>query len=200
MTQLCLSLINAYFRSEWVGNRPSLSALAIVLKRRKLIVHPGSRLAVLGPEEIQTAMQGQVDQLEITAPDDHDRELVKSSILGPLSREVARIVVRTEQGEIIRSDLMTGALDRVGDLEAFRRRIRHLVFDARKRGLNVTEIEIVHTHPGFELLIVDDSGGRLVLSGLSKADRLVGARLAEFLDYPLRIKAITLGASYSALF
>ena len=85
-----------------------------------------------------------------------------------------------------------------------REQINIMIYQARKKGLIIEEVQVIHTHPCVEAIIEDGSSSSFIFNGLSSSDIELGKTLSPppppFLPYPLRVKAVTPIANYSLLF
>lgn len=188
------------FNINWRGKRPSIALTAKLLK--DVDIPSKATLYLLQHENLKTIQEGTAyfyGQL-INENDIWENFLLQKSSLEFFPHEVVMINIKNSQGEFFTSKLYHGGQYWCRSQEEIRKEIHTLCFKARKKGLIIEEIEIAHTHPSLEVMIESGTSSKFVFNGLSKSDKELANRLATFLDYPLRIKAITPAANYSMLF
>lgn len=188
------------FRLNWIKRSPSL---AMALKLVEDIDIPlKSQLTLLNFEALKI-IQGQTNYFTNTVlreNEEAEEKLLSSSSLNWFPHETAQIRIVNAQGENFCSKVFHGGRSSLGNVEQLRFEIRRMIFKARKKGLTIEEVEIAHTHPSLEVMIESGEKSQFIFNGLSRSDRRFGERLAPFLDYPLRVKAITPAANYSCLY
>lgn len=188
------------FNTNWRGEKPSIALTAKLLK--DVEIPQGSTLYLLGHDNIKTIQEGTayfygqiINENEIL-----ENFLLDKSSLDFFPHEVLMINIKNSQGEYFTSKLYHGGQYWCRSWDDIRKEIHTLCFRARKKGLTIEEIEIAHTHPSLEVMIETKYDSKFIFNGLSNSDKELGHRLAAFLDYPLRIKAVTPAANYSMLF
>ena len=139
-------------------------------------------------------------QQELSPNGEGEKELLEKSSLHTFPHEVWQIRIKTFQKVIIKGDINHGGLCFAANLKQLKCAVGHLALTVRQKGLSISEIEIVHTHPSLELLIIEPWGQAFVFNGLGERDKYCARRLAEFMDYPLRICAVTPAVNYSMVF
>jgi hypothetical protein len=193
------------FTLPWEGNKPSLAMRYKFFKDTQLQVSRNSYLKLLNFEAIkyiqkQTSFfRGQI----VKENESFDEHLLEKSWTNFYPHEVTVINITNSQNEVFTSSYHHGGPYRGASLKSLKKEINSLCFRARKKGLTVEEIQIVHTHPTCEVMIVDkndDKKSSFIFNGLSRSDIDLAKSLAPFVPYPLRIKAVTPAANYSMLF
>jgi hypothetical protein len=193
------------FALPWQGPKPSLAMRYKFFKDTQLTVSPNSYLKLLNFDSLKY-IQKQTSffsQQVIKENEAFDHDLLKKSWTSLYPHEVTLINITNSQGEVFTSSCHHGGPYRGASLKNLRKEIGTLCFAARKKGLSVEEIQIVHTHPTCEVMIVDredENKSSFIFNGLSRSDINLAKALAPFVPYPLRIKAITPAANYSMLF
>lgn len=189
-------------KDRWIGPRPTFALWIKFLWQTGMRLSHHARLALLDFDSLKTIQEnnGHFGDQAIEEHTENDRDLLKNSSLSLRPHEVYQIRIHSEEGEACTGPLRHGGIGHCSTLKDLACLIRQLCLKARKQGLSVTEVEIAHTHPSLEVLVVEEDRSRFVFNGLSKRDKETGETLAQFLDYPLRIKAITPAVSYSMIF
>ncbi len=185
---------------HWTRRSPSL---ALALKFVQDIDLPENcQLSLLNFEALKVIKRrtSYFHDMELNENQNGEKELLRVSSLSWFPHETAQIKIINHQGERFCSRIFHGRKSSLSQFETLRSEVKNLVFRARKRGLLIKEIEIAHTHPSLEVMIEHRGKSKFIFNGLSETDQRLGKRLAPFLDYPLRIKAITPTANYSKLF
>ncbi|MBT3981346.1 MAG: hypothetical protein HOE90_08325 [Bacteriovoracaceae bacterium] len=199
-----LSLINPFLMKKvlfkWNGKKPStLMSYKLFRDLKKRDISQLSLLSFEAIKKIQSKSTKLENQL-IEKNGIYEHSLLKKSFLKFFPHEVAKIRVVSDQGEDISSRFYHCSQYRALDLMILRKQVSRLYFLARKKGLNIKEIEISHTHPSLEVLIVDQCGFNFITNGLSAGDQNIGSIIARDISHPLRVKAITPLANYSMVF
>ncbi len=204
---LSLDLSNANLwrklQLKWRGPKPPLALRLKFLKDTKLNLSSKATIRQLTYEALLYIQEqtNYFNRQEINENKKEDRELLKESWLGLYPHEVTLIRIANLQNEDFCSPLHHGGPYRGASLRGIRKQISDLVFAARKKGLSVTEVQIVHTHPSVEAIIEEDNNkSSFIFNGLSAGDQELGRMIAPFVPYPVRIKAVTPVANYSMLF
>lgn len=186
----------------WRGKKPSLALRLKFLRDTKLDISSKATIrsltydALLYIQERTNYFNRQV----IKENKEEDLALLEKSWLNFYPHEVTLIKIANLQNEDFTSKLHHGGPYRGASLKGIRSQITKLCFEARKKGLSVTEVQIVHTHPSVEAIIEDGQKSSFIFNGLSASDMELGKVIAPFVPYPLRVKAITPVANYSMLF
>jgi len=190
--------------TKWEGQCPPLALRLKFLRDTeiKLSDHPVFRALdykTLKYIQQQTSYFG--NQM-IKENEAYDHFLMQESWIGLYPHEVTQIKILNSQKEEFVSKLHHGGPYQGASLTQLRKEINQLCFKARKRGLIIEEVQIVHTHPSLEVMIYDQyqKDSSFIFNGLSQSDIKLGETLAPFMHYPLRIKAITTAANYSLIF
>lgn len=187
---------------KWRGVKPPLALRLKFYRDTPLQFKKGATIKALTYEALKYIQENTnyFNRQIIKENESIDQQLLESSWLGWYPHEVTEIRVLNSQNEKFSSPLHHGGPYRGASLKSLRHQITELTFKARKRGLTVEEIQIVHTHPCVEAVIEDGEDSSFIFNGLSTSDIELGKTLAPFVPYPLRIKAITPVANYSMLF
>lgn len=192
----------AKWRIKWQGPKPSLALLFKFYRDSDLQFKKGLHLRLLDFKSLKTIEQdthffhGQ--QIEENGAE--EKKLLKASALHLYPHEVTRIQIINAQKEKVTSKLYHGGPYQGLDAQTLRTAIRKLCYRARQKGLIIEEVEVAHTHPALEVMVTHQEDSSFFFNGLSAADKKLGQDLAPFVDYPLRIKAISPVASYSSLY
>lgn len=189
---------------KWRGPKPPLALRLKFLKDTKLKLSSKATIRQLTFEAL-CYIQKQTNYFnrqEIKENEKEDKALLEKSWLGFYPHEVTVIKVANLQNEDFSSPLHHGGPYRGASLKNIRTQIGELVFAARKKGLSVTEVQIIHTHPSIEAIIEEEGtkNSSFIFNGLSASDQELGRMVAPFVPYPVRIKAVTPVANYSMLF
>ncbi len=193
------------FSLPWKGSKPSLALRYKFFKDTQLSISKNSYLKLLSFETIKyiqkrtSFFSGQI----IKENKEFDQLLLSKSWTDFYPHEVTVINIRNSQNEVFTSSYHHGGPYKGASLKSLRKEVHSLCFKARKKGLTVEEVQIVHTHPTCEVMIIDrddESKSSFIFNGLSSSDIELAKSLAPFVPYPLRIKAITPAANYSMLF
>ncbi len=194
------------FFLRWEGKRPPLALRLKFLRDTEIKFKPGSTFRALDYEAIKFIQQktSYFNKQVIKENEDYDWKLINESWINVYPHEVTQIKILNSQKENIVSKLHHGGPYQGASMKELRTEISRLCFNARKRGLVIEEVQIVHTHPSLEVMIYKEdeprSDSSFIFNGLSKSDIKLGEALAPFIPYPLRVKAITTAANYSQLF
>lgn len=188
------------FSIHWKGVRPKLALIAKLLK--DIDVPESAIFYQLDFESLKVIQKGTAYFYGQIIKENGPTEnyLLEKSSLGFFPHEVVMISIKNSQNEIVRSEIYHGGQYWCGSENNIKKEINRLCFKARKKGLTIEEVEVIHTHPSLEVLIEYSGESKFIFNGLSNSDKETGHRLATFLDYPLRMKAITPAANYSMLF
>ena len=138
--------------------------------------------------------------MEIFKNSKNENRLLKASSLRWFPHEVCQIRIINSRNENICSRIFHGGRKSIGKFNDIKKEVKKLIYNTTKRGLSIQEIEISHTHPSLEVMIEYRNESKFIFNGLSNSDCKLGLRLAPFIQYPLRIKAITLVVNYSKIF
>lgn len=189
-------------RLQWRGKRPSLALRLKFLRDTKLEISSNATIKSLTYETLLYIQEktNYFNRQEIKENKDEDKVLLEKSWLKFYPHEVTLIKIANLQNEEFTSKLHHGGPYRGASLKGIRSQITSLCFEARKKGLSVTEVQIVHTHPSVEAIIEDGKDSSFIFNGLSTSDMELGKVIAPFVPYPVRVKAITPVANYSMLF
>lgn len=123
-----------------------------------------------------------------------DEELLAKSlsIFKFLEKECMQVRVRCIGGEVICSKIIKGKKRSVSSASEIKSIISQLAFEARKNGREIHYVEVVHTHLGRQsLTICDGKISKLQTHALSERDFKCIEEVKEFVDFPIKIKAIT---------
>ena len=126
--------------------------------------------------------------------DAFDEELLSKSlsVFKFLERECLQVRLRLIDGEVVCSKIIKGEKKSVSSTKEIKTIISKLVFHAKTQGKEIEYIEVVHTHLGRQSLTVTDGKiTHLKTHALSEQDFSCIAEVKEFVDYPIKIKAIT---------
>lgn len=187
---------------SWVGSRPTFALwVKFILKTG---IRPGKKhkVALLDYWSIKELEQESdyFDGQNICENGEEEEILLNKSMLGIFPHEVFQIKIRTSSGHIIEGPVFHGTPEKSSTYNELRKIIKQLVFKTRTEGYQIVEVELVHTHPSLEVMIISGDDHKFIFNGLSKTDCTTGQRLAEFLDYPLLLRAITPSANYCKIF
>lgn len=189
---------------KWRGPKPPLALRLKFLRDTKLKLSSKATIRQLTYEALCyiQAQTNYFNRQEIKENEEQDRALLEKSWLNFYPHEVTLIRIENLQNEEFCSTLHHGGPYRGASLKGIRKQISELVFAARKKGLSVTEVQIVHTHPSVEAIIEEETtkASSFIFNGLSSSDQDLGRMVAPFVPYPVRVKAITPVANYSMLF
>lgn len=190
------------FFLNWRGKTPSLALRLKFLRDTPLNVSPKATIRCLTFEALKYIERNtHYFARQIIQENHYDEEkLLKASWLNVYPHEVTLIRITNSQREVFESPLHHGGPYRGASLKSLRSQITDLVFKARKKGLVIEEVEIIHTHPCIEAIIEDGKDSSFIFNGLSTSDIELGKTLAPFIPYPLRVKAVTPVANYSMIF
>lgn len=186
----------------WRGKRPSLALRLKFLRDTDLQISPKATIRSLSYEALLYIQEktNYFNRQVIKENQKEDLMLLEHSWLNLYPHEVTVIKVANLQNEEFTSKIHHGGPYRGASLKGIRSQITSLCFEARKKGLSVTEVQIIHTHPSVEAIIEDGNQSSFIFNGLSASDMELGKTIAPFVPYPLRVKAITPIANYSMLF
>jgi len=123
-----------------------------------------------------------------------DEELLAESlsIFKFLEKECMQVRVRCSGAEVICSKIIKGKRKSVSSASEIKSIIHDLVFQARKKGRDIQYVEVVHTHLGRQSLTVTNGKvTQLETHALSQRDLNCVNEIKEFVDFPIKIKAIT---------
>lgn len=190
------------FTLRWHGKRPSLALRLKFLRDTTITASSNAVIRCLSFEALKYIEQNThyFARQIIEENNEEESNLLRASWLNLYPHEVTMIRITNSQGEPFHSPIHHGGPYRGASMKELRGQITSLVFQARKKGLVIEEVEIVHTHPCVEAMIEDGRNSSFIFNGLSESDISLGKNLAPFVPYPLRIKAVTPVASYSMLF
>lgn len=186
----------------WRNGRPSWGLQIKFLYQNASAISDATHLTRLdfGMLKLIQRETGYFSKQKLQMNMEFEQTLLKHSHYGTFPHEVMQIRVITSEGEEVCSSIFHGGQKQLFSTDHIEKQIVRLCLQARKQGLTIEEVEVAHTHPSLEVMIETPQGTKFVFNGLSKADCRAGRILAEFLQYPLRIKAITESANYSQLF
>jgi hypothetical protein len=187
---------------RWQGPRPSLALRLKFLRDTPLDISNEATIRLLTFEAIKYIGEktNYFNRQVIKENEKEDHNLLEASWLKFYPHEVTVIKIQNIQNENFISKHHHGGPYRGASLKGLRSQITKLCFEARKKGLSVTEVQIIHTHPSVEAIIEDGKESSFIFNGLSTSDIQLGKTLAPFVPYPLRVKAVTPAANYSMLF
>lgn len=183
---------------RWIGERPPWPLWRKFLRTSRFRPGRNTRLALLDHHALALIQKesGRFADQEIAPNGPREKKLLRHSLPGLLPHEVWQVSLKPGIAGRIRH----GGISRAAGIMEIRSEIARLTRLARRRGITICEIELIHTHPSLELLILEPGRERFVFNGLSREDFRLGRALAPFLEAPLRLRALTPAASYSALF
>lgn len=187
---------------SFIGERPSFALMFKFFREVGLQLKKNAELRVLNFDSlhyIQQTTKRYKEQL-LLENKEFEQVMLKKSSLSLFPHEVTRIRIVNSQGEDFGSEYLHGSSRRGASHDWLKKEIAKLCFQARKKGLIIEEVEIAHTHPSLEVLIVENNQSKFFFNGLSSSDKKLGEMIAQFLPYPLRVKAITPSANYSMIF
>ncbi len=192
------------FFLRWEGKRPPLALRLKFLRDTEIKFTQGSSFRALDYDALKYIQQktSYFHNQIIKENKEYDWELIQESWINIYPHEVTQIKILNSQKENFVSKIHHGGPYQGASLKELRGEITRLCFQARKRGLTIEEVQIVHTHPSLEVMICSEESANssFIFNGLSKGDIKLGETLAPFIPYPLRVKAITTAANYSQLF
>lgn len=188
------------FSTTWRGERPGMALVAKLFK--DVDIPEDATLYHLDHDSLKVIQEGTAYFYGQIIKENGPLEncLLEKSSLKFFPHEVVLISIKNSQNELVCSEVYHGGQYWCRSEENIRSEINKLCFKARKRGLTIEEIEVAHTHPSLEVLVEYSGESKFIFNGLSKSDKETAHRIATFLDFPLRIKAITPSANYSMLF
>ncbi len=192
------------FFTKWSGKKPPLALRLKFLRDTELKLTETSTFRALDFETLKY-IQNKTSYFHnqiIKENEAYDQSLIEESWINLYPHEVTQIKIINSQKENFVSSLHHGGPYQGASMQGLRKEINRLCFAARKRGLIIEEVQIVHTHPSLEVMITDEKSAEssFIFNGLSLGDIKLGETLAPFIPYPLRVKAITTAANYSMLF
>lgn len=159
-------------------------------------IHPLEWIHLKELKKINSRLQSQ----DISAHRPVDQYLLNTGLSFWSPKEITLVRLHCEQG-ILRGKLYRGNLFKGASLKCLRMEMAKLTFKAKKRGMKILSIEILHTHPSLEVVIAPKVGPwKFIFNGLSDSDILVGQNLSNFTPRPLTIRAISPLATYSRSF
>jgi hypothetical protein len=187
---------------RWTGKKPTTALLYKFYRDSNLIFQKQSQLTLLNFDALKhiEKQTSYFSKQEIKENSIQDAQLLKSSSLNLYPHEVTQIRIINAQKEELCSKVFHGGPYEGLDAKTIKKEIRQLCYAARKKGLVIEEIEIAHTHPALEVMVTTGKESSFFFNGLSQGDRKVAQSISPFLDYPLRIKAISPAANYSYLY
>ena len=196
------------FLVRWEGKRPPLALRFKFLRDTEIKFNKFSTFRMLDFDTLKyIQMRTSYFHHQIIKENkEDDLKLIEQSWINFYPHEVTQIKIKNSQKERMESKLHHGGPYQGASMKELRTEINRLCFSARKKGLIIEEVQIVHTHPSLEVMFCNDQdpsssdGSSFIFNGLSKSDIKLGETLAPFIPYPLRIKAITTAANYSMLF
>ncbi len=194
------------FFLKWEGKRPPLALRFKFLRDTEIKFNEGSTFRTLDFDTLKYIQQrtSYFNFQIIKENENEDKYLIEQSWINFYPHEVTQIRILNSQNIDIVSKLHHGGPYQGASMKQLRSEINSLCFNARKRGLVIEEVQIVHTHPSLEVMICNEEDplqeSSFIFNGLSKSDVKLGETLAPFIHYPLRIKAITTAANYSMVF
>jgi len=192
------------FFLRWEGKRPPLALRLKFLRDTEVKLGTKATFRALDFNTLKYIQQktSYFHNQIIKENEAYDWSLINESWINLYPHEVTQIRILNSQKENIVSKIHHGGPYQGASLKELRQEISRLCFSARKRGLIIEEVQIVHTHPSLEVMICNENekDSSFIFNGLSQGDIKLGETLAPFISYPLRIKAITTAANYSQVF
>ncbi len=178
----------------WVGEKPPQAAFKKHFKlegelKRHLVI--GSTLTRITFEHFQKgALQVPGDQVSASTPE--EVALFEKSNYEGKPKEVGKVVVTTDKGQIISSETLIG-IDVGVQQYKFNDAIVEIGKTVVKLGQKIQSIELVHTHPFPQFIFVDPAGNqKAVLSSLSKGDVDFAKEISSMAKFvKVTIRAIT---------
>jgi hypothetical protein len=191
----------AKWRLSWLGTKPSLAMLIKFYRDSDLDYGPHTKLRLLDYQSIKEISETTpfFYQQSVNENSVRDHKLLKASSLKIYPHEVTQVRIVNAQEEFT-SQIYHGGPYQGLDAVSLKQIIRKLCFQARQKGLVIEEVEIAHTHPALEVMVTKKKESTFFFNGLSLADKTLAKDIAPFVDYPLRIKAISPVANYSCLY
>ena len=186
----------------WSGKRPSLALLYKFYRDSNLAYDKDNTLHLLDYPTLKVLGESTPyfrDQI-IKENNHQDEVLLSKSSLKLYPHEVTQVRIINAQNEDFSSQVFHGGPYKGLDAITLKKVIRRLCFAARKKGLIIEEVEVAHTHPALEVIVEKKKESTFFFNGLSTADKNLGRNIAPFVDYPLRIKAVSPIANYSCLY
>lgn len=197
MMRILKNIFFGFMVCEWLTDKPNLFLWIKFCIDSNITINSQSRLIWANESIIKDIQESKFfGQQEVNSLLSKDRALVSKSSF----REVAQVRLLTKEGIIVEGPILKGGMKKVSNADELNRIVHRLSFEARKRGLQITEVEIAHSHKGLEIVILDGNKSQLIMNGLSDGDKKTGNYLGARLHYPLRIKALTERLSYSMIF
>lgn len=122
-----------------------------------------------------------------------EKLLAKSlSVFKFLEKECMQVRVKCVGGDIFCSKIIRGSRNTVSNAQEIKQIISAMAHDAKKIGREILLVEVVHTHLGRQSLTVcDGKVVKLETHALSQNDIKCIEKVKEFIDFPIKIKAIT---------
>ena len=191
---------NLFQGIQWIGKRPSLALSLKLLKEIELKPHSKLRLLDFKSLKMIDQKTAYFGRQVLKENKRAEKGLLKSSQLNFFPHEVWQVRIVNSQNIDFNSPVFHSGQKSTHSYEEMREVLAKLIFKARQLGVVIEEIEIAHTHPTLEVMVENGNDSHFIFNGLSDTDKKLGERLAPFLDYPLRIKAITPQVNYSMLF
>lgn len=187
---------------RWTGKKPTTALLYKFYRDSNLVFKKESKLTLLSYDAIKLIEKqtSYFSKQEVRENTHQDQALLSSSSLNFYPHEVTQIRIINSQKEVLSSKIYHGGPYEGLDTKTIKKEIRRLCFAARTKGLIIEEIEIAHTHPALEVMVTTGKESSFFFNGLSQGDRKIAQSISPFLDFPLRIKAISPAANYSCLY
>lgn len=141
----------------------------------------------------QLVFNGIVSQ-NVSQPLARDEVLLahSQSIFKSLQRECLQISLICFDGESFSSKIIKGSKNSVSSHDEMRDLIKELVHSCRLIGREISHVEISHTHLGEQFIEVSNQKlMKISTHGLSQRDLDCVKVLREFVDFPIKLRAVT---------
>ena len=97
----------------------------------------------------------------------------------------------SKTGDELLSDIIKGERHSVSHMQEIKNLCYELIFKAKRTGIEINHIEIIHTHLGSQYIEkVNDQIVNIKARGLSQTDLQTMKRIKPFIDYPIIIKSV----------
>lgn len=186
----------------WIGEKPFLSLWIRFIWRRKFKLTNNTRFVLLKHRQIDLIKKETLllKSQEIRENSKQEKTLLAKSWLRIFPHEVWQVRIISARGIALTGKIHHGGPYHSGTFEKLKKEIALITRLAIKRGIPIEEVELVHTHPTPEVLLIKENKCHAILSCLSPQDLRTAYYISQFLPYPLRVCAITPALNYSTLF
>jgi hypothetical protein len=176
-----------------LGNRIPDDVFAKILSFKDLKRIAGKNLSLNQGDWILKKIRKQ----QLRANGDYEKFLLAKSAVTIFPHEVFQIRAIGKFGEVFSGRVFHGGIDRIGSKEMLLKEIRKLICIAKKKGASIASIEINHTHPTLEVIYHNSKKTYATFSCLSERDIQFVEEISPFLDFSLKIRAITPALNYT---